>query len=216
MRHFEWSSEENEVYIAQIDAEHRDLFQLARGLEQAFENHLPQTEIQEHLHVLASHMEDHLSHEEWLMQSVAYPLYAWHRSQHETARRRLKLFIPLVESGEGEAADVFLEFLAGWLRDHTSVTDRMMGAYVRNYERAQATSALERWGTAVARTAVAHTAAARVPVARRSTAAATGPFPKTIRYCKICGGQTTHEMRPGGLACQKCAARSVSAELDRD
>ena len=212
MRHFEWSSEDNEIYIAQIDAEHRDLFQLARGLEQALENHLPQAQVQDHLHALASHLEDHLSHEEWLMHSVSYPSYAWHRSQHETARRRLKLFIPLVENGDAEAADVFLEFLAGWLQDHTSVTDRMMGAYVRNYERAHATDALERWGTAVARAA-----AARMSAERRGHAATeTGPFPKTIRYCNVCGCQTTHELRPGGLACQKCAERSVSAELDRD
>jgi hemerythrin len=211
MRDFEWSSEENEIYIAQIDAEHRDLFQLARGLEQALKRHLPQTDILEHVHALATHAEEHFSHEEWLMQSVSYPSYAWHRSQHETARRRLKLFVPLVENGDEEAADVFLEFLAGWLHDHTSVTDRMMGAYVRNYERAHATNALERWDTAMARAA-----AARVSAGRRGSAAETGPFPKTIRYCNICGAQTTHELRSGGLACQKCAERSVSAELDRD
>lgn len=212
MRHFEWNSEENEVYIAQIDAEHRDLFQLAQGLEAALEAHRPQHEVQQHLHALAAHVEEHLSHEEWLMQSVSYPSYAWHRSQHETARRRLKLFLPLVESGDSEAADVFLEFLAGWLHDHTSVTDRMMGAYVRNYERSHATSALERWGTAVARAAAARAAGGRA----RNSGTDTGPFPKTIRYCNVCGVQTTHELRPGGLACQKCAERSVSAELDRD
>jgi hypothetical protein len=39
-----------------------------------------------------------------------------------------------------------LEFLEGWLRDHITLTDRMMAAHVRNYERANATSALERWG----------------------------------------------------------------------
>jgi hemerythrin-like metal-binding protein len=212
MRHFEWSNEENEIYIAQIDAEHRDLFQIARGLEQALEKHLPQTEIQEHLRALASHVEDHLSHEEWLMQSVSYPSYGWHRSQHETARRRLKLFVPLVEQGDAEAADVFLEFLAGWLHDHTSVTDRMMGAYVRNYERAHSTNALERWGSAVARAAAARASAARVG----NSTPESSPFPKTIRFCTVCGAQTTHELRPGGLACQKCAERSVSAELDRD
>jgi len=84
------------------------------------------------------------------MESVKYSSYGWHKQQHNTARRRLKLLAPLIESGESEAAELLLEFLEGWLQDHTSVTDRMMAAYIRNYERANATSALERWGTVLA------------------------------------------------------------------
>jgi hypothetical protein len=30
-----------------------------------------------------------------------------------------------------------LEALAGWMRDHTSVADRMAGSYLRNYWRAR-------------------------------------------------------------------------------
>jgi hemerythrin len=206
MGHFAWSTE-NEVFIAQIDAEHRDIFQLAEGLESAIETQAPPAEIREHLHALAAHAEDHFSHEEWLMQSVSYPSYGWHRQQHDTARRRLKLFVPLVEEGNIEAIDAFLEFLAGWLTDHTSVTDRMMASFVRNYERAHATSALERWGAPSTRPASA---------AHHSHAAEVGPYPKTLRFCKTCGHQTAHEMRPSGLLCRNCAERSVGAELDRD
>jgi hemerythrin len=206
MGHFAWSTE-NEVFIAQIDAEHRDIFQLAEGLERAIETQAPPAEIREHLHALAAHAEEHFSHEEWLMQSVSYPSYGWHRQQHDTARRRLKLFVPLVEEGNIEAIDAFLEFLAGWLTDHTSVTDRMMASFVRNYERAHATSALERWGAPSTRPASA---------AHHSHAAEVGPYPKTLRFCKTCGHQTAHEMRPSGLLCRNCAERSVGAELDRD
>ncbi len=151
MRHFAWSSE-NEVFIAQIDAEHRDLFQVAERLDRAIEARAPPAETREYLHALAAHLEDHFSHEEWLMQSVAYPAFGWHRQQHDTARRRVKLFVPLIEAGDGEAADLLLEFMADWLNDHTTITDRMMAAFVRNYERALATSALERWGAPAGRT----------------------------------------------------------------
>jgi hemerythrin len=144
MRHFAWSAE-NEVFIAQIDAEHRDLFQTAEGLERSLEEKAAPAETQQYLQALAAHMEEHFSHEEWLMQSVRYPLFGWHRQQHDTARRRLKLFLPLIEEGNVEAVSAFFEFLAGWLNDHTTVTDRMMAAFVRNYERAHAASALERW-----------------------------------------------------------------------
>jgi len=163
MRDFRWR-EENEVFLAQIDAEHRDLFGIADGLQQAVAGKAKAV-VEEHLHSLIAHAEEHFSHEEWLMQSVKYSSYGWHKQQHNTARRRLKLFAPLVESGESEAAELLLEFLEGWLRDHISVTDRMMAASVRNYERANATSALERWGTPAD--------ASR----GRTTAAETGPFP---------------------------------------
>ncbi len=206
MGHFAWSTE-NEVFIAQIDAEHRDIFQLAERLERAIETQAPPAEIRAHLHALAAHAEEHFSHEEWLMQSVRYPSYGWHRQQHDTARRRLKLFVPLVEEGNVEAIEAFLEFLAGWLADHTGVTDRMMASFVRNYERAHATSALERWG-------VSNTMTAAAP--HHSRWAEAGPYPKTLHFCRTCGHQTAHEMRPSGLLCRNCADRSVGAELDRD
>ncbi len=206
MQHFRWGKE-NEVFLAQIDAEHRDLFRVADELQQAVTRGAPAAHVKEHLHGLVAHMGDHFSHEEWLMQSTAYPSYGWHKQQHETARRRLKLFVPLIESGDAEAAELFFEFLAGWLEDHTTVTDRMMGAYVRNYERAHGASAFAGWAGSGEATAPA--------------AATVGPqeprtFPKTVQFCRACGDQTTHELRPSGLVCVKCVGRSVSAELDRD
>lgn len=151
-----WSPE-NEVFIAQIDAEHRDVYQVSAEFERAIKEKLPLHELCAHLRTVGARMEEHFVHEEWLMQSVQYPSLGWHRQQHQTARRRLKLFKPLIEAGDAEAAEAFLEFLAGWLHDHTTVTDRMMAAFVRNYERAHAASALERWGiTAEARRGVTH------------------------------------------------------------
>ena len=144
MRHIAWSPE-NEVFIGQIDAEHRDLYQVGEALERAIQEKAPSVERSKHLDTLVTHIEDHFQHEEWLMQSVRYPAYGWHRQQHDTARRRLKLFVPLIEAGNDEASDAFFEFLVGWLNDHTAVADRMMAAFVRNYERAHAKGSVERW-----------------------------------------------------------------------
>jgi len=207
MRQFRWSAE-NEVFIGQIDAEHRDLYEVADGFEQAVEKKAPLDVLQHQLHLLAEHMDEHFSHEEWLMQSVGYPSYAWHKNQHETARRRFKLFAGLIEGGNQDATAMFLEFLAGWLHDHTTVTDRMMASFVRNYERSHATDAFERWGTPAKRAVAA--ARHHQPVDED------GPFPTTVRTCNVCGETTTHELRTGGLVCTRCAERAVSAELDRD
>ena len=47
----------------------------------------------------------------------------------------MKLFVPLVEAGDTQAAQLLLEFLASRLDDHTSLTDRMMPSFVGNHER---------------------------------------------------------------------------------
>jgi hemerythrin len=194
MRHFRWS-EENEVFLPQIDAEHRNLFRLADALQQAVAGQTGNA-VKEHLRALVVHADEHFSHEEWLMQSVKYSSYGWHLQQHNTARKRLKLLAPLVENGESEAAEFLLDFLEGWLRDHTSLTDRMMASYVRNYERSNGNRALERWGTPLP--------------------AGTGPLPRIVSFCKACGDHTSHEIRPSGPVCLRCVERSISADLDRD
>jgi len=205
MRHFRWGKE-NEVFLAQIDAEHRDLFRVADELQHAIAEGAPAAQVKVHLQSLVSHVEEHFSHEEWLMQSTAYPSYGWHKQQHETARRRVKLFAPLIEAGNAEGTELFFEFLSSWLEDHTTVTDRMMGAYVRNFERAHGSSAFAGWAGSGE---VASAAAAAAPEEPRL-------HPKTVQFCSACGDTTTHELRPSGLVCVKCVGRSVSAELDRD
>lgn len=143
MRHFKWSRA-NEVFLARIDAEHRDMFRIAEALQQAIAGKAAAAGVKERLYGLIAHAEEHFSHEEWLMQSVKYSSYGWHKQQHDTARRRLELFAPRIESGDSGAAGLLMEFLEGWLQDHINLADRMMAAYVRNYERANAKNAWER------------------------------------------------------------------------
>ena len=145
MATFRWT-QENEIFLAQIDNEHRDLFRIAAELDQAMGAGAP-ADVNRHLQSLIAHAEEHFLHEEWLMQSVEYSAYGWHKQQHNSARRRLKLFAPLVKAGDAEAASLLLEFLETWFNEHTGISDRMMAAHVRNYERSHSTSALERWGT---------------------------------------------------------------------
>jgi len=52
-------------------------------------------------------------------------------------RKRMRQFAPLIEAGDVEAGTALIEFLSRWLRDHTGLTDRMMGAFLRNQQRAR-------------------------------------------------------------------------------
>jgi hemerythrin len=137
MRLFKWTSA-NAIFVPELDAEHRTIFQLAEELRQAMEAGAAPERLVAMLRGLTAHAEEHFAHEERLMRATDCPFLRWHKGQHDTVRKRIKLFVPELETGNPEGAAVLLEFLSGWLRDHTGLTDRMMGAYVRNYERAHA------------------------------------------------------------------------------
>ena len=142
MARFTWRAK-HEVFLAPVDAEHRDLFRIADELHAAVTKGAPPDAVSEHLHHLAAYMAEHFPHEEELMRVVCYPSLRWHTSQH-TARKRLKLLAPLVEAGDRQAARLLFHFLACWLHDHTTLTDRMMAAYVRNHERTHAATFVNR------------------------------------------------------------------------
>ena len=45
-------------------------------------------------------------------------------------------------------------------------------------------------------------------------------WPRTLRYCKVCQKETTHEMRAGAKViarmCAECLQRALQHALDRD
>ena len=134
MPQFQWSRQ-YAVFVPEIDAEHRAIFQIGAELERAAAAHAPKQRLREMVRAMAGHAEDHFTHEERLMRAVRYQAFDWHKKQHDGARRRLKQFAKRIEAGEREAPGEMLHYLAQWLHDHTALTDRMMGARLRNFER---------------------------------------------------------------------------------
>lgn len=139
MRLFQWNVA-HAVYLAEVDAEHRAIYQVAAELHQASLGSAPVERILEILRGLIAHSEDHFAHEERLMQSANYQSYDWHKQSHDAARKRLGEFAARVEARGAGEIEPLLEFLSGWLRDHVGIADRMMSAYVRNYQRAHPTA----------------------------------------------------------------------------
>jgi len=136
MRSFKWSKSDA-VSLTPIDDEHRTMFQAAGELQQALCRQAPLFEVQEILHRLVASTEDHFAHEEKLMRDTRYLSFDWHKGQHDTARKRLREYVPLIELGDVDAGTALVGFLTRWLDGHIAVTDRMMGAYLRNQERAR-------------------------------------------------------------------------------
>jgi len=134
MRIFEWS-DAYAVDVPKVDEEHRQIFRLCDDLQRAMMAGAPSSEVQLIVDHLVIHAAKHLSHEERMMREAGYGLYAWHRRQHHTARARIKVLERRIRRGDRDAAIDLLDFLFAWLTDHIRLTDRMMGAYLRNHQR---------------------------------------------------------------------------------
>jgi hemerythrin len=131
---FKWTSAHS-VYLPEIDAEHRALYQLGDELHKALLAGKEIAYLQPILTNLLESAEQHFRTEERLMRAMRYTALEWHKRQHDTVRKTSKVLARRVAGGDANATSELLEFLSKWLRDHMTVADRMMGAYLRNYLR---------------------------------------------------------------------------------
>ena len=131
---FRWSSAYS-VYLPEIDAEHRAIFQLGHQLQKAMLAGASPDRLKPILDNLMEAKEQHFRHEERLMRAMHYDALAWHKQLHDAARKRSKALVKRIENGDTAATGELLQYLSDWMRDHVSVPDRMMGAYLRNYLR---------------------------------------------------------------------------------
>ncbi len=128
------------VHIPKLDTEHRTLQQAAEDLHQALAAGGEEADIRAVVHVLIQQINSHFSSEERMMRSSEYPSYGWHKRQHDSMRKRMQECEGCAEAGDRDRISELLDFFEAWLGDHTGLHDRMMSAYLRNFERAQAAS----------------------------------------------------------------------------
>ena len=137
MQQFRWTKAHS-VFLPQVDAEHRNLFRLAEDLHHSLEGAARPSRIESDMRVLIDAIEEHFAQEERMMKSAACQSYQWHKQQHDTVRKKAKQFLKEFGRGDKAAPETFLSFLARWFRDHVAVSDRLMGAQVRNRVRGYA------------------------------------------------------------------------------
>jgi hemerythrin len=131
MGRFKWTSAHS-VYLPEIDAEHRALFSLGAELQKGMDTGTELSDLRPTLVNLMASAEAHFKHEERIMKAAHYNAYAWHKKQHDAVRWRVRRLVKRIDAGQPVAAAELLEFLSDWLKTHTQVSDRMMGAYIRN------------------------------------------------------------------------------------
>jgi hemerythrin-like metal-binding protein len=130
---FRWSAE-HEVFLPEIDAEHRALFLGGRELTRAIAGGAHPDRVEEGVRNVLLLAEAHFLHEEHLMEDSDFESLEWHRTQHDAVRKRALETDPR----DPESVSALLTFTSGWLNDHTAVADRIMASHLRNWGRRKA------------------------------------------------------------------------------
>lgn len=139
MRSLQWTPEHS-VFLPEIDAEHQAMFRLVQDLRHAALGGSGPDTLMHHLRRVSEEFTAHFQHEERLMRASRYPSTGWHKAQHGAARSKLIAVRGAIRTGDRQVISHAVECVADWIRDHTSVADRMFGAYVRNHDRVRAAS----------------------------------------------------------------------------
>jgi hemerythrin len=134
---FRWSSI-YVVHLADVDAEHQRIFRLGADFHEALVNGAAPSIWLPILKELTDETVSHFQHEEEMMAATKCPSLDWHRSQHQALLKKFAALEAELQSGDREVALELLHFLAGWLKEHTRLPDRIMGAHLRNFQRANA------------------------------------------------------------------------------
>jgi hemerythrin-like metal-binding protein len=137
MRLFHWTRAKS-VFVAELDAEHRNLYQIGEDLHKAWSAGAPLGALLPSVRAFLAASEDHFTHEERMMRAARYPLLNWHARQHDAARHAAGPLLARIEAGDREAVEELLNYFSGWLKDHMAVADRMMAATLRAFARARA------------------------------------------------------------------------------
>jgi hemerythrin-like metal-binding protein len=115
-----------------MDAEHRTLFRLGQELQDGLDRGTEVAALRPIMVNLIASAEAHFKHEERIMKAAHYAAYGWHKKQHDAVRWRARRLMKRADAGHSEAAGELAAFFSEWLHSHTQVSDRMMGAYLRN------------------------------------------------------------------------------------
>lgn len=119
---FEWKNEYS-VGIGSIDAQHQNLFAIARELYAAMSAGQGKASLSRLLDRLVQYTAVHFAHEERLMRLNDYPDFQAHKAQHDALTKQVLAFQADFEGGRVSMTVQLLQFLKDWLEKHIKVSD---------------------------------------------------------------------------------------------
>ena len=125
----EWTPEYS-VHVPALDREHKLLFGFINRLHEAMLVGKGVETLGTILAEMTQYAFYHFAHEEELMAATHYPGLEAHVQQHDALRRRAAAIAERFESGEATLTIELTLFLSGWIKQHTTTTDRRLGEYL--------------------------------------------------------------------------------------
>jgi hemerythrin len=123
-----------EIGVAEIDAQHRSLFERAGRFAAAVQAREPQDRLEELFAFLVEYALEHFAAEERYMREMGYPQLAQHIQEHAQFKRRLAALVPQwnAEGGSQALLMTVLEFLDSWLTEHVTRSDQRIAEHARS------------------------------------------------------------------------------------
>ena len=138
MKQLEWN-ESFSVNIAEMDLQHRKLFDLINQLYEAWQNSKNDKEgsfILEEMSLqytvleeLLEYTEYHFRAEEKYMEQYQYPGYELQKKEHEQFADKIKAFNEDLSSGKQVNTAGIIKFLVEWIKDHILEKDMQYKAH---------------------------------------------------------------------------------------
>lgn len=127
---FEWNSAYS-VGISSIDAQHQNLFSIARELHSAMTAGQGKASLARLLDRLAQYTAAHFAHEERLMRLADYPGLVSHTAEHKALTQKVRDFQADFEAGRVSISVQLLQFLRTWLQHHIQHSDVAYAPYLK-------------------------------------------------------------------------------------
>ncbi len=119
------------VGIREFDTHHKTLFRIINTLLKAQEEGETEKVIEVILDQLFHYTLYHFTAEEAMMDLHEYPELDEHIQEHLELLVRVKEYRRQFDEGSGVSVNSMLDFLAGWLLDHTLGLDQAYGPYLK-------------------------------------------------------------------------------------
>ncbi len=120
--------------VADIDAQHKELFSRINGLIDACRQEEDKEEIGKYLEFLREYIAFHFAAEERTMTERKYPGLPEQEREHEAFKKRVNEQYRNYSAGKGASIQVVLATIQSsgeWLVNHIMKTDRAMAAFLK-------------------------------------------------------------------------------------
>jgi hemerythrin len=128
---FDWSSTYS-VGVSSIDAQHQNLFAIARELHVAMTSGQGKAVAGRVLDRLVQYTTVHFAHEERLMRLYDYSDAAAHRAEHEKLTKQVLKFQEDYHAGRATITVQLLHFIKDWLVQHIGSCDVKMAPCLKD------------------------------------------------------------------------------------